>query len=351
VRPLVQYTESQDGVRIAYYTMGRGVPFVVTSMLLWSHLGNTHVFKEHHRSRGTGGLGRGMTLVRYDARGTGLSDRTSIDFSLEAQLRDLEAVCSAAGLERFALFGRQAGCPLAVTFASRYPERVSHLVLSEPIVRGGDVPHAPTMAGMEPTRDMTDRQWGAFTLALANITVGYSSQPFALRMAKEFRDSMTPESYRAYVTWRGEFDVSHLLSKIEVPTLVVSPRREYYQVTAASVAASVKDARIFTIEADNVISGRWLPEATAAIEEFLEIPPRDLTPSETTHDVATPARLTAREREVLALLVAGRSNREIAEDLALSERTVARHIANMYEKAGVHGRVEITAYALRHHLV
>jgi len=320
-------------------------------MLLWGHLGNTHVFKEHHRSQGPGGLGRGMKVVRYDARGTGLSD-PKIDFSLEAQMRDLEAVCAAARLERFALFGRQAGCPLAVTFAHRYPERVSHLVLSEPVVRGRDLPHAPTMAGIEPTPEMTQRQWEAFTLAMANITVGYSSQTFALRMAREFRDAMTPESYRAYVAWRRECNVSHLLPSIAVPTLVVSPRRDYYQSVATTVAASVNDARIFTVEADSVISGRWLPEATAAIEEFIGIPPRE--PSRSDPDPATgdpTVRITEREREVLQLLVDGRSNREIAGALTLSERTVARHISNMYEKAGVHGRAEITAYALRHGLV
>jgi pimeloyl-ACP methyl ester carboxylesterase/DNA-binding CsgD family transcriptional regulator len=352
MEPLIQYAEASDNVRIAYYTMGRGVPFVVTSMLLWGHLGNTQVFKEHHRSQSPGGLGRGMQIMRYDARGTGLSERGSIDFSLEAQMRDLDAVRSALKLDRFALFGRQAGCPLALTYAATHPDRVTHLVLSEPIVRGSDVPHAPAMAGMQPASDMTHQQWEAFTLAMANMTIAYSSQSLARRMAREYRDAMTPQAYRAYVQWRSDFDVSHMLPRIDVPTLVLSPRRAYYQGIAPSVAAAIKNARIFTVEADNVISGRWLPETTAVVEGFLGI--AETTSSDGRSEQAERsevAHLTQREREVLALLVAGRSNREIADALVLSERTVARHIANMYQKAGVHGRAEITAYALTHRLV
>jgi LuxR family transcriptional regulator, maltose regulon positive regulatory protein len=60
--------------------------------------------------------------------------------------------------------------------------------------------------------------------------------------------------------------------------------------------------------------------------------------------------LTAREAEVLGLLAAGRSNRDIAEALCLSPRTVQRHVANAYLKIGAHNKAEATAYALRHGL-
>ena len=64
-----------------------------------------------------------------------------------------------------------------------------------------------------------------------------------------------------------------------------------------------------------------------------------------------PAGLTAREGEVLRHIAAGESNREIAEALSVSVRTINRHIENLYQKIGVHGRAEATAYAYRHHLV
>jgi pimeloyl-ACP methyl ester carboxylesterase len=349
VNPLIQYAEATDGVRIAYYAMGRGVPLLVTPMLPWAHLQNTHVFKEHYRSQSAGGLGRGMQVVRYDARGTGLSARGAIDFSIDAQLRDLEAVRSALALERFVLFGRQAGCLLAVAYAARHPARVSHLVLAEPVIRGSDLAVGAASAGLAPVPNMTREQWEAFTLATANIAVAYSSQPAARAMAKEYRDAMTPPAYERYLDWRRAVDVSDLLPQIDVPTLVVSRRRAYLHATAVRVASSIHGARMFTSEPDREIPGRWLPEETAAVEEFLGTASAGSPHAEAARDDA--ARLTKRETDVLELLVAGRSNRQIAEDLVLSERTVARHIANMYAKAGVHGRAEITAYALRHRLV
>ena len=91
-------------------------------------------------------------------------------------------------------------------------------------------------------------------------------------------------------------------------------------------------------------------EFVLSIGRFLRILPPNMTMPEVTTPIALPS-LTPREVEVLALLVAGQSNREIAEALVLSERTVARHIANVYQKTAVHGRAQITAYALRHNLV
>ena len=351
MNPLIQHTETSDGVRIAYYTMGRGVPFVATSMLLWGHLGNTLVFKEHYRSHSPGGLGRGMQVVRYDARGTGLSDRDAIDFSIEAQTLDLEAVLRALALERFALFGRIAGCPLAMTYAAKHPERVSHLILAEPLARAGDLPAAPAMVGMEPSRSMSPDQWEAFTLALASVSMGYSSPSLARSVARNYRDAMTPASHAAYHEWRTSFDASACLGEIQAPTLILSPRRPHYPSVANQVASSIAGARILTVAADLVISGRWLPAETEAVEEFLGLAPARAAPAIEDKAADAPRHLTRREMEVLALVVAGRSNREIAGNLSLSERTVARHIANMYEKLSLHGRAEITAYAVRHGLV
>ena len=115
--PEIRYTTTADGVSIAYYTMGEGYPLVVTSNVLWSHL-RIQPFREYHRS-GTGqGLGRGLQVVRYDARGTGLSDRSTLDFSMDARLRDLECVVERLKLTRFAIFGWWNGAP-----AARFPAR------------------------------------------------------------------------------------------------------------------------------------------------------------------------------------------------------------------------------------
>src|SRR5690606_8913794 len=74
-------------------------------------------------------LSRTHTLVRYDERGCGLSDREIEDLSFEAWVRDLETVVDALGLERFPLLGISQGGPVSVAYAVRHPERVSHLIL------------------------------------------------------------------------------------------------------------------------------------------------------------------------------------------------------------------------------
>jgi pimeloyl-ACP methyl ester carboxylesterase len=75
------------------------------------------------------GLAEGRTVIRYDERGCGLSDRDVDDLSLEARVADLEAVVEAAGLERFSLLGMSQSGPVAIAFAARHSDRVSHLIL------------------------------------------------------------------------------------------------------------------------------------------------------------------------------------------------------------------------------
>ncbi len=347
MNPSIQYTTTEDGVRIAYYAMGQGVPFVATSELQWSHLGNTFPFREYHRTQSRKGIGRGLRVVRYDARGTGLSDQNAVDFSLEAQTRDLEAVLDALSIGRFVLFGHTHGSPLAIAYAASHPERVSHLVLSIPHARGRDLRPISENLGVQLLGDTTPAQWEQYTLAMASATVGFTYPDIARAFAKGYREAMTPHSYRAFLQWREDIDVSARLTEIRVPTLVMSRRSNTRPPTELQVAGDIPGCLLVTNDAGSP-PGRWLDAETDAVEQFLGITP-DASLGDATSPAA-PVLITDREREVLALLVAGQSNREIAGVLVLSERTVARHIANIYAKTGVHGRAEITAYALRHGL-
>jgi len=133
LRQSIRFCTARDGVQIAYAVSGSGPPLVKVSNWLshlefdltspvWGHL--LHTLSERH------------TLVRYDQRGTGLSDWTVQDMSFEALYADLEDVIEAAGLQRFALLGLSQGVAVAIAYAARHPDRVTKLVLHGGYARG-----------------------------------------------------------------------------------------------------------------------------------------------------------------------------------------------------------------------
>jgi alpha/beta hydrolase fold len=124
VEQQIRFCAAADGVRIAYATHGRGPPLIKAANWL------THLefdWRSPIWRHWLEGLARGRTVVRYDQRGCGLSDREVDRLSLDAWVEDLEAVVDATGLERFPLLGLSQGGAIAIAYAVRHPDRVSHL--------------------------------------------------------------------------------------------------------------------------------------------------------------------------------------------------------------------------------
>jgi DNA-binding NarL/FixJ family response regulator len=146
--------------------------------------------------------------------------------------------------------------------------------------------------------------------------------------------------------------IEHLLPSVQAPTLVLHPR-DYIMIPVSEgtrLAGGIPGARIVMIpgQADELFGDA--SELAAALRTFLsEMAPR-ISPPAPTHEAVAPAKLSARETEVLRLIAAGKSNQQIADELVLSLRTVERHITNLYGKIGAHGKADATAYALRHGL-
>jgi class 3 adenylate cyclase len=132
----VEYCRAPDGVRLAYARVGTGPPLVKTANWMnhlqydWDSPEFRYLFLD---------LARDFTLLRYDARGNGMSDWDVDELSLDAWVTDLETVINAAGLDRFPLFAMSQGCAISVAFAVRHPERVSHLILYGGFARGAYV--------------------------------------------------------------------------------------------------------------------------------------------------------------------------------------------------------------------
>lgn len=129
----VRFCTTADGVRIAYSVTGHGPPLLRAPHWL------THLEYDWHTpiwSYWLDELSRDHSLVRFDQRGCGLSDWDAADISFEGWLRDLEAVVDAAGVKRFAVFGMSQGAAIAIEYAARHPERVTHLLLLGAYARG-----------------------------------------------------------------------------------------------------------------------------------------------------------------------------------------------------------------------
>ncbi len=223
----IHFCRSADGTGLAYSRMGQGAPLVKTGNWM-THLEfdlESPIWRPLYRE-----LSRDHAFWRYDARGNGLSDRDVAEVSLEAFVADLSAVVDAAGLERFALFGISQGSAVAISYAVRHPERVSHLILL-----GG----YPTGWNKRSLSD-ADRERNAAMLTLMRLGWGQENPAFRQLFTTQFlpdatkeqvdwfnelqRLSATPEDAVRNLMANGEVDVRDLLAKVSVPTLVMHSR-------------------------------------------------------------------------------------------------------------------------------
>jgi len=207
-------------------------------------------------------------LVRYDHRGSGLSERDVTDYSLDALVLDLKAVLDRLGLERFALLGPSQSGPVAVAYAARHPERVSHLILWCSWARTRDTA-SPQLRGW---RRLLDVDWETYTETVAHSIMGWSVGEPARRYAALIRESVTPEAARAAVGANREFDVTALLPQVRSPSLVLH-RRELRWLDVAiarGLASRIPHARLTLLE--GTTSSPYLGDTEAvvsAIDEFL----------------------------------------------------------------------------------
>jgi class 3 adenylate cyclase len=268
MEPRIQYAKTSDGVSIAFWTLGEGgVPLVHMPVLGYSHVQLEWQVPEwrlwYER------LAEKRKLIRYDGRGSGLSERRVTDFSLDAQVLDLEAVVDRLGLEAFALMGAFTTGPAAIAYAVRHPERVSHLGLWCSFARGSDyVQSSPEIQAM---RALRDQDWHMYTEILSHVGFGWSSGEEARRFAAFLRECITPEAFRAAITAVDQFDVTDLLPQLQVPTLVLHRRQAAYPVLdlARDLAARIPDARLVVLEGTTAVPWLDMEPALAAIDEFL----------------------------------------------------------------------------------
>ena len=343
MEPETHYAKSGD-LRIAYQVMGEG-PDLVMVPGLTSHL--EIQWRDPGYRRFVRSLSSFCRLVRFDKRGTGLSDPVAEPPTLDQRMTDLMAVISAARCRRPIVLGVSDGGPIAITLAAAHRRSVRALILY------GTSPRRPPGWAMRQLRAMA-RQWGG----------GDSMGIFAPTLAGELarrdraafeRASASPAMVRALVESLTATDVTSRLDEVAAPTLVVHRRSEIIPFSDAKVMASrINGARLVELQGSDHLP--WvgdidsvLSPMAAFVAEIAGRPPkRASVPVARTRRPATGwEALTDAERRVAHLVAGGLANREVAERLYLSRYTVETHLKHVFTKLGVSSRAELAALAPR----
>jgi pimeloyl-ACP methyl ester carboxylesterase/DNA-binding CsgD family transcriptional regulator len=340
----IRFCSSRDGTRIAYATCGYGPPLVWIGYFM-RHLEldwDTAVWRPWLSL-----LTRGHTLIRYDMRGCGLSDRDVSDFSLDRLAEDLDAVVSAAGLDRFAFVSTAGNADAGVKYAVKYPDRVDRLALYACHTRGNLVrPQSPEDAETRETR------LKVYELGWPNLNT-----PFGKFLTAALSPDASPEHYRSWETLREttspnnavqltrsywQVDLRELLPRVRCPTLVLHAREDpVIPFAEGRLGASLVPGAVFVpLESRNHILQETEPawhQFAQALDDFLPVAPAD--------NASSIDDLTAREREVLEIVAQGRNNSEIAARLRISQKTVRNHISIILSKLEIKSRAQAIVLA------
>jgi class 3 adenylate cyclase len=268
MEPSVRYTTTSDGVAIAYADVGEGSPIVYMPSTPFSHV-QLEWGIPRLRDLYNGLIAAGHRLVRYDARGTGLSDRDAADLGLEARLLDLEAVLQATGLERAALFATGDTGMEAISWAATRPERVTHLMLWCTWARRADVSSASTTRSL---RALLDEDWTVYTETAARVLVGWANEADARHLAAFYRQCTSPEVLRVAVPLVYAWDVTPLLPQVRCPTLVMQANGLPYLPleVGRALARSIPGAQLAALEGTSPLPfANDTPAVLRTIAEFL----------------------------------------------------------------------------------
>ena len=345
----IRFCTSRDGTRIAFATAGVGPPLVRVNNW-FTHLEldwGSPVWRHWSQA-----LAEKRTLVRYDPRGSGLSDRDVSDFSLDAMVADLEAVVDALGLRRFALLGLCQGGVVAVAYAARHPERVSRLIAYDSYLFGAYVSEAGERMKQQAQAfsKMIEIGWGrrvgAFREMFAKLLLPDTADADQVKWIGELqRRSASPEA--ACQLWNAfhTFDIRDEAPSVRAPALVFHVRGDAMVPFEAGrrLAAAIPNARFMPLEGKNHIlradEPAW-PVFRTALNEFLG--EDESVDTAATNELAA---LTARERQVLDAIARGLTNAQIAELNGIVEKTVRNHVTSVFAKLGAAHRAQAIVMA------
>jgi pimeloyl-ACP methyl ester carboxylesterase/DNA-binding CsgD family transcriptional regulator len=343
-RQQVRFCKSFDGAKIAYAISGSGPPVVMMPSWL------THLecqWRSVAWQPWLEALSSRYTLIRYDPRGCGLSDRNVADLSFGSWVRDFGVLVDALDLTRFSLIGICQGGAVAIAYAGSEPDRISNLVLYGTYARGRNrrstIPLEPEKAKV--MLEMLRLGWGredhAFMRSFATQFQPEGSIEH-LRSWCELQNAATSSDNAVELTRvMFDIDVQEQAARITCPTLVAHADRDAVAPFEEGrvLAQSIPNARFLQLSSPNHFMLREEPAWKIFIDElqaFLPDPAAEASPF---------AELTVRERQVLHDLARGLDNHQIGAQLGISEKTVRNHVSGIFAKLGVGTRARAVAAA------
>jgi pimeloyl-ACP methyl ester carboxylesterase/DNA-binding CsgD family transcriptional regulator len=346
----IRLCTTDDGMRLAYAVSGEGSPLVMSATWL-THL--EHQWRSLAWRPWLDAFTREHKVLRYDSRGCGLSDRNAGDLSFETWVRDFECVIEAAAFRRFALVATCQGGPIAIEYAARHPERVSHLVLYGTYALGRlrwtDLPNEVEKARV--LLDLTQFGWGQENHAFSQVWASHFQPGGTLDHLRSWCDQQraaTSGDTAARLLRIGwNVDVRNAARKIKCPVLIVHPERDaVVPIEQGRLLASlIPDSRFVQLDSENHMpladEPAW-PRLLAEVRSFLAEPSDAHAASRKTLPLD---ELTPRERVVLEGIAEGLNTSEIAASLRLSEKTVRNHITRVFDKICVEHRYQAIVLA------
>jgi pimeloyl-ACP methyl ester carboxylesterase/DNA-binding CsgD family transcriptional regulator len=339
----VRFCASFDGTKIAYAVSGSGPPVVLLPSWL-THL--EYQWRSVAWRPWLEALSARYTLIRYDPRGCGLSDRNIENLTFETWVRDVGVLIEKLGLDRFSLIGSCQGGAVAIAYAGRQPHQISHLVLYGTYARGrnrrSDIPLEPEKARV--MLEMLELGWGqadhAFMRSFATQFQPDGGMEHLHSWCELQRRATSAANAVELTRIMFDIDVQEEAKRIACPTLVAHANRDAVVPLEEGrlLAQIIPNARFLELDSTNHFMLADEPAWKRLVAEFYAFLPKGTAKS-------FPANLTQREHEILDLLARGLDNHQIGTKLGISEKTVRNHVSNLFAKLNVSSRARAVAVA------
>ena len=268
MEPRIQYAKTKDGVSIAFAAHGEGRALVLMPPWPFCHLEAewwVPTYRHWHER-----LAEKTRLVRFDTRGSGLSQRDVDDLSLDARVLDLEAVVDHLALDTLDLMGYGGAGHVAVTYAVRHPDRIAHLILYSSYARASEIRNIPQLQGL---LALLNSDWEMYTETMAHVFFGWSAGDPARKFAEFLRECATPEQVRGALAIAADSDISTLLPQVSTPTMVLRAREGIFpgaEITR-SLASAIPNASLTTIDGTWLTSDDIVEAVVRTFHQFLGV--------------------------------------------------------------------------------